>query len=59
MEIGIYSFAEMTPDEARVHRPQVVRVDGKNRPLPDDSLEVPGPVLHSLPAKGPGEAGVA
>lgn len=44
------TFADMTPEEARQHRPRVVRVDEHNRPLPDDAAEQPGPVLHSLPA---------
>lgn len=43
------TFAEMTPEEARSHVPKVVRVDSDNRILPDTSLEMPGPVLHSGP----------
>lgn len=43
------TFAEMTPEEARTHVPKVVRVDSDNRILPDTSLELPGPVLHSGP----------
>ncbi len=43
------TFADMTPEEARVHRPTVVRVDAKNRPIPaGDAAEKPGPVLDSL-----------
>ena len=43
------TFADMTPEEARVHRPTVVRVDAKNRPVPaGDAPEKPGPVLDSL-----------
>jgi len=42
------TFAEMSPDEARRHRPLVVRVDERNRPLNDDRLEEPGPILSSL-----------
>lgn len=42
------TFATMTQDEASVHVPSVVRVDGKNRRLPDDSPEVPGPILDSV-----------
>jgi len=42
------TFAEMSPAEARVHIPRVVRVDGKNRPLEDGRPEQPGPILHSL-----------
>ncbi|HEY6079167.1 MAG TPA: aspartate 1-decarboxylase [Polyangiaceae bacterium] len=42
------TFAEMTPAEARRHRPIVVRVDAENRPTGDDSVELPGPLLNSL-----------
>jgi aspartate 1-decarboxylase len=42
------TFAEMTPEEARTHRPVVVRVDARNRRLSDKSEEKPGPVLNSL-----------
>ncbi len=42
------TFADMTPDEARTHKPKVVRVDAANRPLEDASEEQPGPVLHSV-----------
>ena len=42
------TFAEMTPEEARVHRPIVVRVDGQNHPIDDRSDEKPGPVLRSM-----------
>jgi aspartate 1-decarboxylase len=42
------TFAEMTPEEARAHKPVVVRVDQRNRPLSDQSEEKPGPVLNSL-----------
>src|SRR5690242_3213436 len=42
------TFAEMTQEEARRHRPIVVRVDEKNRQTEDDSEELPGPVLNSL-----------
>jgi aspartate 1-decarboxylase len=42
------TFAEMTPEEARQHKPVVVRVDAKNRELSDRSAEKPGPVLNSL-----------
>ena len=41
------TFAHMTRDEARTHKPTVVRVDGDNRPLGDEREEQPGPVLHS------------
>jgi len=39
------SFADMTPEEAREHRPTVVRVDAKNRPISKDHQERPGPGL--------------
>ena len=42
------TFAEMTREEARRHRPLVVRVDAENRQIEDMSEEVPGPVLNSL-----------
>jgi len=42
------TFAEMTPEEARAHKPIVVRVDAQNRKLSDVSEEKPGPVLNSI-----------
>jgi aspartate 1-decarboxylase len=42
------TFAEMTPEEARTFEPTVVRVDGHNHPIADDSPEVPGPILRSV-----------
>jgi aspartate 1-decarboxylase len=43
------TFAEMTPEEARVHRPTVVRVDSKNRVVGSgDGDEKPGPILDSI-----------
>jgi aspartate 1-decarboxylase len=42
------TFAEMTREEAREHRPVVVRVDAQNRQTDDVSEELPGPVLNSL-----------
>jgi aspartate 1-decarboxylase len=42
------TFAEMTREEARRHRPVVVRVDAQNRQTDDVSDELPGPVLNSL-----------
>jgi aspartate 1-decarboxylase len=42
------TFADMTREEARQHRPVVVRVDGQNRQTDDVSEELPGPVLNSL-----------
>ena len=44
------TFADMTPLEARHHRPTVVRVDAQNRAIDDDSEELPGPILNSLSA---------
>lgn len=41
------TFATMTDAEARAHKPIVVRVDAKNRVLPDGAPEVPGPILFS------------
>lgn len=43
------TFAQLSAEEARDHVPRVVRVDAQNRPLADDSLEAPGPILHSIP----------
>ena len=40
--------ADMTREEARQHRPVVVRVDAQNRQTDDVSEELPGPVLNSL-----------
>ena len=42
------TFAEMSPEEARLHRPIVVRVDARNRQLPDTGPELPGAVLQSV-----------
>jgi len=43
------TFAEMTPEEARAHRPTVVRVDVKNRIVrAGEGDEKPGPVLDSI-----------
>lgn len=43
------TFAEMTPEEARIHRPTVVRVDAKNRLVTTGSGdEKPGPILDSI-----------
>lgn len=42
------TFAEMTPEEARRHRPIVVRVDDTNRPIADDRPEEAGPRLHQI-----------
>jgi len=46
--IILATFAEMTREEARRHRPLVVRVDAQNRQTDDVSEELPGPVLNSL-----------
>ncbi len=43
------TFADMTPEEARSHRPIVVRVDGQNRATSDHSEEKAAPVLCSIP----------
>ncbi len=42
------TFAEMTPEEARSHRPVVVRVDKQNRLTQDQSGEKPASVLSSI-----------
>jgi aspartate 1-decarboxylase len=42
------TFADMSPEEARDYRPVVVRVDSRNCPTGDMSLEKPGPILNSL-----------
>ncbi len=42
------TFADMTREEARQHRPTVVRVDAKNRKVDGDQAELPGPILNSL-----------
>ncbi len=42
------TFAEMTPEEARDHRPTVVLVDDQNRPTTSQHIETPGPTLNSL-----------
>ena len=43
------TFAEMSPEEARVHRPKVVRVDAKNRMISaSEQPEKPGPILDSI-----------
>ena len=56
--VRMEKWRELTPEEARDHRPRVVRVDGNNVALDDDSAELPGPVLHSLPP-GHGATGLA
>ncbi len=43
------TFADMTPEEARSHRPVVVRVDGQNRLTADTSEEKAASVLCSIP----------
>jgi aspartate 1-decarboxylase len=42
------TYAEMTREEARAHKPTVVRVDSKNRAIDDRGQEKPGPVLDSI-----------
>jgi aspartate 1-decarboxylase len=43
------TFADMSPEEARVYRPTVVRVDAKNRIVAGAHHdEKPGPVLDSI-----------
>lgn len=44
------TYATMTEDEARAHVPKVVRVNAKNEPIADESPEVAGPILNSLPS---------
>lgn len=39
------TFADLTPDEARLHQPRVVRVDGRNRHV-GDHAELPGPATR-------------
>jgi aspartate 1-decarboxylase len=46
------TFVDMNPEEARQHKPVVVRVDHKNRELSDRSEERPGPLLNSLGLAG-------
>ena len=43
----IATFADMDPLEARQHVPVVVRVDEKNKLLPESGPEIPGPVLDA------------
>jgi aspartate 1-decarboxylase len=47
-KVILATFAEMSPEEARVHTPIVVRVDGQNRKLTSDEPELPGPLLRPL-----------
>ena len=43
------TFADMTREEARAHRPRIVRVDAKNRLIAAyDADEHPGEILNSL-----------
>jgi aspartate 1-decarboxylase len=43
------TFADMSPEEARSHKPVVVRVDAKNRTVAvRDDAEKPGPILDSI-----------
>jgi aspartate 1-decarboxylase len=45
--VVLATFADMTREEAAVHRPTVVHVDERNRII-DLRAEEPGPVLNSL-----------
>jgi aspartate 1-decarboxylase len=47
-KVILATFAEMTPEEARVHTPVVVRVDADNRMLTSDEPELPGPMLRPI-----------
>jgi aspartate 1-decarboxylase len=40
------TFAELDESEAHLHRPTVVLVDGSNRIVEKDAVEVPGPKLR-------------
>ena len=54
------TFADMTPEEARVHRPKIVRVDAQNRLIPGfDADEHPGDVLDSIGISAQGRPGSA
>ena len=44
------TFADLSPEEARAHRPKVLRVDARNRPTGDLREELPGPRLGALGA---------
>lgn len=44
------TFADMTREEAKRHKPQVVLVDEQNRIVNGSMQERPGPVLNSLAA---------
>jgi aspartate 1-decarboxylase len=44
------TFADFSPEEARAHRPKVVRVDARNRPTGDLREESPNPRLGALEA---------
>ena len=49
----IATFADMTPEEARAHRPKVVRVDQQTQLVPGyDADEKPGEILDSLDLSG-------
>ena len=43
------TFAAMAQEEAKSHKPIVVRVDEKNRPLDAQAPETAADVLHSVP----------
>lgn len=42
------TFADMEAEEARRHKPTVVRVDSRNRVIDAQAEECPGPVLNTL-----------
>ncbi len=44
------TYAEMSPEEAKNHKPIVVRVDGDNQDLKNGAEEKPGKVLDSISA---------
>ena len=50
----IATFGDMTEEEARRHKPRVVRVDERNR-IVDTSPEIPGPKTR-IPAASPGRS---
>ena len=45
-EIIVISYAQMSPEEARLHRPRVVHVDEQNNPIEVIDLEVTLPKVE-------------
>ncbi len=45
-EIIVISYAQMSPEEARLHRPRVVHVDEQNNPIEVNDLEVTLPKVE-------------